>query len=267
MKENRNLVQVERSGTVLVIRLADPETRNSLTMELRAQLGAAVAQAQSDNSVRAVCLTGSGASFCSGGNLASLKTDSEAWTVHRRFRRLGEWLFPLIWLDKPVVVAVNGHAVGGGLGLALTGDLIVAAESARFMAGYFRLGAVPDIGVMYHLPRLIGMARTKNFLYGKGDMSAREAEALGLVAMVVPDASLEERALGEAVRLAKGPTDAMGLAKQLMARSFETSMLDMFSYEGFGQTLAMASPEYREGLSALLERRAPDFPAAAARKS
>jgi 2-(1,2-epoxy-1,2-dihydrophenyl)acetyl-CoA isomerase len=118
---------------------------------------------------------------------------------------------------------------------------------------------------MYHLPRLIGMARAKQFLFGRGELSARQAEAWGLVAEVVPDESLETAGLAAAARLAAGPVDAMGLAKSLMARSFETSLMDMFAYEGFGQVLAMASGEFHEGLDALLERRKPDFAACANR--
>jgi 2-(1,2-epoxy-1,2-dihydrophenyl)acetyl-CoA isomerase len=257
------LIETEMDGSVMVIRLADPRTRNSLTTALRAALGEAVMTAQRDTGVRAVLLTGKGPTFCAGGNLDSIKADSAPWVVHRRFRNLSQWLFPLIWLDRPVVVAVNGQAVGGGMGLALTGDLLVAGESARLMAGFFRLGVVPDIGLMYHLPRLIGMARAKSFLFGNGTMTAREAEALGLVARVVADDQVEAEGMREAQRLAAGPVDAMGLAKQIMARSFETSMLDMFAYEGFGQALAMASPEFREGLGAMMARRTPDFPGAA----
>lgn len=261
----RQLVAVEQQGGVMIIRLVDIETRNSLTNEFREQLGEAVAQAQTSASVRAVYLTATGPTFCSGGNLQSLKGESEPWTVHRRFKRLSRWLLPLIGLDKPVVVGVNGHAVGGGMGLALTGDLVIAAERAVFMAGFFRLGVVPDIGIMYHLPRLIGMARAKQFLFGRGELTARQAETWGLVAEVVPDESLETAGLAAAARLAAGPLDAMGLAKSLMARSFETSLTDMFAYEGFGQVLAMASGEFQEGLDALLERRKPDFASCANR--
>jgi len=209
--------------------------------------------------VRAVFLTGEGPTFCSGGDLRMLQTACDPWPVHRRFRSLSRWLVPLITLDKPVVVGVNGHAVGGGMGLALTGDLIVAGESAKFMAGFFRLGAVPDIGMMYHLPRLVGMARAKNFLFSNGTLSAAQAAEWGLVSKVVPDAQLFEAGLAEARRLADGPAEVMGLAKVLMARSFETSLSDMFAFEGFGQALAMSNPEFREGLSAALEKRPADF--------
>ena len=117
---------------------------------------------------------------------------------------------------------------------------------------------------MYHLPRLIGMARAKNFLFSGATMSAQEALDLGLVAKVVPDDQVEAAGLAEAARLAEGPAEVMGLAKTLMARSFETSLVDMFAFEGFGQVLAMSSPEFREGLSAALENRRADFAGAAA---
>ncbi|CAP41565.1 MULTISPECIES: enoyl-CoA hydratase/isomerase family protein [Alcaligenaceae] len=254
-----DLVTTERDGAVLIIRLVNSKSRNSLTLEMRSQIGQAVALAEQDASVRTVFLTGEGPTFCSGGDLQHLKTACDPWTVHRRFRGFSHWLIPLMTLDKPVVVGVNGHAVGGGMGLALTGDVILAGESAQFMSGFFRVGAVPDIAIMYTLPRLIGMAQTRKFLYSGGTFTARQAENLGLVARVVPDADVYNAGLEEARRLAEGPAPVMGLAKTLMARSFETTMTDMLAAEGLGQALAMSHPEFREGLNALIERRPADF--------
>ncbi|MBB3181088.1 enoyl-CoA hydratase/isomerase family protein [Variovorax sp. Sphag1AA] len=258
------VVKVSQQGSVLVIRLACAENRNSLTAELRRQLGEAVETAEGETSVRAVYLTGEGPTFCSGGDFQMLQAGCDPWPVHRRFRSLGRWLTPLITLDKPVVVGVRGHAVGGGMGLALTGDVVIAGESAKFMSGFFRLGTVPDIGMMYHLPRLIGMARAKNFLFSGATLSPQEALELGLVAKVVADEEVDDAGLAEARRLAEGPAEVMGLAKTLMARSFETSLHEMFAFEGFGQVLAMSNPEFREGLAALIEKRRPDFVGAAA---
>lgn len=258
------VVTTTRLGSVMVIRLNSPQNRNSLTTELRQQLGEAVEQAEIDPSVRAVFLTGEGPTFCSGGDFKMLQTECDPWSVHRRFRKLSRWLAPLVTLDKPVVVGVRGHAVGGGMGLALTGDVIIAGESTKFMSGFFRLGTVPDIGVMYHLPRLIGMAQAKNFLFSGATMLAKDALELGLVAKIVPDDQVEAAGLEEALRLAEGPAEVMGLAKTLMARSFETSLAEMFAFEGFGQVLAMSNPEFREGLSAAIERRSPNFVSAAA---
>ncbi len=260
---SKQLVSTSMQGAVLVIRLCSPENRNSLTMELRGQLGDAIEAAERDPAVRAVFLTADGPAFCSGGDLKALKTACDPWPVHRRFRNASRWLTPLITLEKPVVVGMKGHAVGGGMGLALTGDVLIAGESAKLMSGFFRLGVIPDIGVMYHLPRLIGMARAKNFLFSGGTMSAQEMLELGLAAKVVPDDQLEAAGLAEAMRLASGPAEVMGLAKMLMARSFETSLTDMLAFEGLGQALAMSNPEFREGLNAALDGRKADFAAAA----
>lgn len=257
------LVKIEKEGPVMNIRLSSPENRNSLTIALREQLGAAVDQAATDQAVRSVLLSADGPSFCSGGDFQMLKAGTDPWTTHRRFRNLSRWLLPLTILDKPVVVAVNGHAVGGGMGLALTGDVLIAGESAKFMSGFFRLGAVPDIAIMYHLPRLIGMAQTKNFLFSGGTFTAQRAAELGLVAKVVPDDELFAAGLAEARRLAEGPAPVMGLAKNLLARSFETSLTDMLAFEGFGQALAMSGPEFQEGLAAAIDRRPANFIGAA----
>lgn len=261
----QDIVKTEHMGAVLSIRLSNPETRNSLTDDLRKQVGTAVQLASSDRSVRVVLLSAEGPTFCSGGDLNMLKDACDPWPVLRRFRALNNWLLPLLTLEKPVVVAINGAAVGGGMGLALAGDVAIAGESAKLMSGFFRLGVVPDIGIMHLLPRLIGMAQTKNFLFSGGTYSAQQAHQLGLVSRVVPDDKLFDEALAEAQRLAAGPAEIMGLAKSLLARTFETGMQDMFAFEGLGQAMAMSNPEFREGLSAALEKRPADFAGASNR--
>lgn len=260
-----SLVTTEQRGGVLIVKLNSPDTRNSLTVEIRQQLGRIVTDAEQDRAVRSIYLCGEGASFCSGGDLRMLQTAKTPWPVHRRFRQHGHWLTPLTMLDKPVVVGVQGHAVGGGMGLALAGDVIFAAESAKFVAGFFRLGAVPDIGMMYQLPRLMGMSRAKNFLFGGDTIDADEALRLGLVRKVVPDAQLHATGIAEAERLAAGPAEVMGLAKLMMNRAFESSLEQMLATEGLGQVLAMSSVEFNEGLEAALQKRPADFAGAVAR--
>jgi 2-(1,2-epoxy-1,2-dihydrophenyl)acetyl-CoA isomerase len=258
-KMDSKQIRIDRDGSVMIITLDNPSTRNSLNLELRSELGDAVKEASNDRSVRSVLLAAAGPSFCSGGDFKMLEVGSDPWSVHRRFSALKDWLIPLISLNKPMVVAVNGHAAGGGMGLALCADVLFAGENAKFMAAFFRLGAVPDIGMMYHLPRLIGMARAKSFLFGNQTWTAREAFDQGLATKVCSDETLREEALAEAHRLAAGPSEVMGLAKQLMARTFETSLHDMFAFEGLGQALAMSSDEFKEGLRAAVERRSADF--------
>ena len=166
-------------------------------------------------------------------------------------------------LDRPVVCGVHGYAVGGGMGFALAADVIIAAESAKFMAGFFRLGVVPDCMMLYTLPRLIGLAKARNFFYTNGTFDAQRALELGLAAKVVPDDKLEEEGIALAKSLAEGPAEAMGLAKQILMRTFESSLEELMLYEDLGQSLAQSGAEFKEGLEALKARRQPDFLAAA----
>ena len=253
------LVETVKDGAVSVVRMINERARNSLSNEMRVALCGAFAEAARDEQTRAIYLTGSGSAFCSGGDLRNLKTLSGPWAAYRRFRHLGEWLLPLIRLEKPVIVGVNGIAVGGGMGLVFAGDVIVAAANAKFMAGFFRVGVCPDVATMYTLPRLVGMARAKQLLFGNATWSAQDAYNAGLVAQVVADEELDAVCLARAHELANGPAEVIGLAKLIMARSFETGLDEMFLYEGLGQALAMSGAEFREGLDALLEKRAARF--------
>ncbi|HSW17542.1 MAG TPA: enoyl-CoA hydratase/isomerase family protein [Ramlibacter sp.] len=257
MKQYPHL-ETERDGAVMIIRLANEASRNSLSREMRFSLRDVVREIQDDRSVRAVYLTGKGPSFCAGGDLNMLTKAHAPWAVHRRFRHANTLLPPLLSLDRPVVCGVRGQAIGGGMGLALMSDLIVAGESAQFMAGFFRIGAVPDCLTLYTLPRLIGLARTRNFLLMNGSWDAAEAKSLGVVAKVVPDDEVDKEGLALAHSLSRGPAEVMGLSKLLMLKSFESSVDDLMMYEGLGQALAMSGAEFQEGLAALIEKRKPD---------
>ncbi len=258
-KPYKKMLDVSRDEAVQIVRLTHEETRNSLSNPMRVALAKALQQAAEDDRIRALYLTGSGSTFCSGGNLNALKELNNPWDVHRRFRSLGAWLMPFLHFEKPVVVGLNGHAVGGGMGLALAGDILIAAQSAKFISGFFRLGVIPDVAMMYTLPRLVGLARAKNFLFSNATLTAQQALEIGLVSEVVEDDRLDDVCLAKAHQLAAGPAQVIGLAKLLMARSFETGLNDMFLLEGLGQSLAMSSEEFREGLNALLEKRPARF--------
>ncbi|MBI4190628.1 MAG: enoyl-CoA hydratase/isomerase family protein [Betaproteobacteria bacterium] len=259
-KPYTKILDVRRDGAVQIVRLTNEETRNSLSNPMRVALARALQQAAEDDGVRALYLTGSGSTFCSGGDLNAFKEGpNKPWDVHRRFRSLRAWLVPFLYFEKPVVVGLNGYAVGGGMGLALAGDILIAAQSAKLMSGFFRLGVIPDVAMMYTLPRLIGLARAKNFLFSNATLTAQQALEIGLVSEVVADDRLDEACLAKAHQLAAGPTQVIGLAKLLMARSFETDVDDMFLLEGLGQSLAMSGEEFREGLNALLEKRPASF--------
>lgn len=263
MIESYPHLETERRGSVLIIRLDNAAAHNALSREMRYSLREVTRKIEDDHSVRAVYLTGKGKSFCSGGDLRMLTQASDPWPVHRRFRHAAGLFPPLLALNRPVVCGVRGMAIGGGMGLALMSDLIVAGESATFSAGFFRLGVVPDCLTMFTLPRLVGLARARNFLYMNDSWDAHKAHDLGVVANVVADDAVDAEGIALAEKLASGPADVMGLAKQLLLRSFESSLSEMMDYEDFGQVLAASSAEFREGLSALIEKRKPDYIGAA----
>lgn len=252
-------IDISQADGVLSIRLNNPKTLNSLTAPIRAGLSEAAHEAIADDRIRAVYLTGAGRAFCAGGDLDSIEKFSDPWSTHSRFRQLINWMVPFIRMQKPVVTGLNGMAVGGGMGLALSGDIIIAAESAEFRCGFTRIGAVPDYGVMYHLPRLVGMARAKSFIFSNGTWSAQEAMDLGIVSEIVPDDDLDPRAYAKACELADGPIEAMGMAKWLMGRSFETSFEDMIAYESLAQPVMFQTRAHKEGFGALREKRDPDY--------
>jgi 2-(1,2-epoxy-1,2-dihydrophenyl)acetyl-CoA isomerase len=251
-------VETQRDGAVLIIRLDNAAARNALSREMRFSLRDIVREIEEDRSIRAIYLTAKGESFCAGGDLNMLEHASKPWEVHRRFRHANTLFPPLLSIDRPVVCGVKGHAVGGGLGLALMADVIIAGESAKFMAGFFRIGAVPDCLTLFTLPRLIGLARTRNFLLTNGTWSATEAAMLGIAAQVVADDCVDEQALALAHKLAAGPAEIMGVSKVILLKSFEKTIDDLMLYEDLAQSLAMSSVEFKEGLGALREGRKVD---------
>ncbi|WP_108259455.1 enoyl-CoA hydratase/isomerase family protein [Mangrovicoccus ximenensis] len=257
-------VETERRGSVLIIRLANEKASNSLTREMRFSLRDIVREIEDDHTVRAVYLTSKGKNFCAGGDLRMLTEANEPWPVHRRFRHAATLFPPLLQLNRPVVCGVRGVAIGGGMGLALMADLVIVGESAKFSAGFFRLGAVPDCMTLYTLPRTIGLAKTRNFIYTNGTWGADEIVSNGLALEAVPDDEVDAKGLALAEKLASGPAEVMGVAKQLLLKSFESSAAELMDYEDFGQVLAMSSVEFREGLQALIEKRPSDPQAAAA---
>lgn len=249
-------VETERVGAVLVIRLASEKTRNCLSNAMREGLSDAFTLALREPAVRAVLLTSRGPDFCAGGDLGALaQVRKDPWAVHRRFRDMGHWLLPFMRIEKPVIASVRGNAVGGGFGLALAADMVVASDTAKFVAGWIKMGVMPDALTLYTLPRLIGLAKARKMFIADEALDAQQALGLDLVTEVLPDKELDARALEIAQSLAAGPAQVWGLAKLMLARTFETSMDDMFLLEGLGQVVAMGGPEFEDRLQGFFQKR------------
>ncbi|MFD4372646.1 enoyl-CoA hydratase/isomerase family protein [Streptomyces sp. NPDC058486] len=241
------------------ITLNRPEAMNAVTWDQRERIIALLAEASADASVRAVVVTGTGRGFCAGADLRGgppASADRIAGDVSRMIRQGAQrFIAAVMDCEKPVIAAVNGTAAGIGAHLALACDLVIAAESARFVEVFARRGLVPDGGGAYLLPRLIGPQRAKELMFFGDALPAREAQAMGLVNRVVPQEDLTKTAREWAERLAQGPTRALSLTKQLINASLDTDRTTAFAAEATAQELNMTTRDAQEGVAAFVERR------------
>ncbi|MFJ5310164.1 enoyl-CoA hydratase/isomerase family protein [Streptomyces sp. NPDC088350] len=250
------------AGQVAYLTLNRPETLNALTPDQRDRLIALLGEASADPGVRAVVLTGTGRGFCAGADLRGSTASGErvAGDVARVIREGAQRLVSAVLdCEKPVIAAVNGTAAGLGAHLALACDLVLAAESARFIEVFVRRGLVPDGGGAYLLPRLVGPQRAKELMFFGDAVSAADAERLGLVNRVVPDGELEKTAREWAERLATGPTRALALTKQLVNASLDGDRATAFAAEAAAQEINMTTEDAREGVASFVERRSPGY--------
>ncbi|MBV6423045.1 MAG: 1,2-epoxyphenylacetyl-CoA isomerase [Steroidobacteraceae bacterium] len=254
-------VLVEVSDHVAVVTLNRPDTANTLDLAMGRDLLAAALRCEADPAVRAVVLTGAGKAFCFGGDLRGMIAGGmpaepylKELTTHlhaavARFMRM----------DAPVVVAVNGTAAGAGVGLVAMADLAILAEGAKISLAYTGVGLTPDGGTSFLLPRTVGAKRAMELILTNRALSAAEALDWGLVNQVVPDAEVFTRARELARKLAAGPRGAFGKAKRLHAAALGALETQM-SLESESIAAQAAGAEGREGISAFLEKRKPQFP-------
>ncbi|MEV5528095.1 enoyl-CoA hydratase/isomerase family protein [Streptomyces prunicolor] len=250
------------SGQVAYLTLNRPEALNAITPAQRDRLITLLGEASADPSVRAVVLTGTGRGFCAGADLRGGGASEErvAGDVARVIRQGAQRLIAAVLdCEKPVIAAVNGTAAGLGAHLALACDLVLAAESARFIEVFVRRGLVPDGGGAYLLPRLLGPQRAKELMFFGDAVSAADAERLGLVNKVVPDEELEKTSREWAERLASGPTRALALTKQLVNASLDSDRATAFAAEAAAQEINMTTEDAREGVASFVERRSAEY--------
>src|SRR5437899_5579005 len=217
---------LDRKDQIATITLNRPEAYNALNRGLVQDLFHAVLEVDDDPDVRCIVVTGAGKAFCAGGDVKAFADNLDH--IGALIKELTTYLHGavsrLCRSEKPVIMAINGVAAGGGLSLALSGDLVLAAESARFTMAYSKIGATPDGSSSYFLPRLIGIRRALELYLTNRVLSAKEALEWGLVNRVVPDAELGSATRALARELAQGPTKAFGAAKLLFHQSTHESL-------------------------------------------
>jgi len=253
-----------RDGVGWII-LNRPEARNAMNAEMREAYLAALARCGEDADIRAVVLTATGKGFCTGADLSgSRAATGAAGPAHpgatRAAMQPSQRVIRALWdLEKPIVAGVNGVAAGLGAHLVYACDLVVASEEARFIEVFVRRGIALDAGGGFLLPRHVGLHKAKELVFFGDELSAADAQRLGLVNTVVPAAELEETVAAWAKRLADGPTFAIGLSKRLLNRSLQADIDTLFAEEAFSQALAANSEDMREGIRSFMEKRPPVF--------
>jgi 2-(1,2-epoxy-1,2-dihydrophenyl)acetyl-CoA isomerase len=248
-------VLYEKIGKTALITLNRPQKRNAFEAAINRALPAAVKAAREDRSVRSVVLTGAGGSFCSGFDLGSLEEGEDgAFAGRNLVLGFHDWFCGLIDMEKPVIAAVDGAAVGAGFSLALAADFIFVTPRARLLPTFLSLGLVPDLSMLHVLPRLVGLAKAKEIIFSARPIDAEQAVALGLAQALIPEGQLLDSALQFAMQFDEAPADALGMAKTLLNRSFETDRQAMNQFEAAAQSLCGASRYHAEAVRCFLAK-------------
>jgi len=257
--KNYETIIYEVDKRVALIRLNRPEMMNALEAALAKDLVDAVRHAGADPDIGAIVLTGTGKVFSSGGDLSRLMQGFELVEGRQWLKDGYGQILELTRVGKPVLAAVNGYAVGAGFSLALMCDLIYAAESAKFGMAFVKVGAIPDCGALYFLPRLVGLQKAKELVFSGNNISASEAKRVGIVNDLFADEDLLDKTIALAAQLAEGPAVALAQAKEILNASSSLSLDQVMELEIYAQSVCFQTEDHREGVIAFLEKRKPVF--------
>ncbi len=251
----------EVKDKIATITLNRPDKLNAFTGPMIDAWAKALAEAQADDGVNVVVVTGAGRAFCAGGDVARmretkptpLENKNQLWeNIHRVPRTLEA-------MDKPVIAMVNGLAVGAGMGMCLMCDVRIASDEARFSTGYVRVGLVPGDGDTYFLPRLVGAAKALELLWTADFVDAQEALRLGIVNRVVPAGDLAQQTRAFAEQLAGGPQIPIRMIKRLVYQSLRLDLRTHLDLVSSHMAVVRETADHAEGVAAFKEKRTPKF--------
>lgn len=255
-------ILLSKEASIATITLNRPEVLNAMSPQLMAELYQAVDDVARDENIRAVVLTGAGRAFCAGGDMATdvTKIAKMAPFEYREFcKDYARTMKNLAEIEKPVIAAVNGAAVGGGCDLAMACDIRIASENAKFGLVYVKVGLVPELGSMYFLPRLVGLGWAKLLCFTGDIIDARQAEQIGLVEKVVPAVDFEKSVKDMAEKLAYGPTKTINMIKVAFNKSLHMDLDTAMDYSWGLAYMSIRTEDHEEGYKAFLEKRAPVY--------
>ena len=248
------MLREERHGATVVLTLDYPERRNALAMEMRERFIAALERIEGDAGVRAIVVTGAGGTFCAGGDISSMNT-TEFAAGRERFRTTHRMVRLMIEGSKPIVAAVEGWAVGAGLGMALCCDTVVCGDGAKFMTGFGKIGLIADFGLLHTLPRRVGEGRARQILLYGEQMDATAAERIGLVDHVVPAGTALNAALAWAAKFDAAAPLPLAMTKSFLAKGLAESL----DWERNTQSTLFLTADHVAGREAFMAKRVPVF--------
>jgi enoyl-CoA hydratase len=247
----------ELADGILRLTISRPKRMNALDLVTMGALGEAVTAAGMDERVRTIVLTGEGAAFCTGADLAAAAANPADPNVV--MDTANSLIRAIVDSPVPVIAAVNGPAAGVGVSIAVAADLTYAAESAYFLLAFVNIGLMPDGGSSMLIPAAIGRARAAEMALLGERLSAADADRFGLVARTLPDGELAAHVDAAAARAASGPRRALALTKRALNNTTLSSLDDALAFEKTGQVELLASADFAEGALAMLQKRRPDF--------
>lgn len=257
-----NNIIYEKSGAIAKITLNRPEARNALTLPLADEFWHAIKEVEGEGNIRSLLITGAGKTFCSGGDVNYLITEMPSKSpieVRNFLYQLGRPILALRELQIPVIACINGPAVGAGFDLLLHCDIRIASQTAKMGSTWILNGVIPVLGGMFLLPKIVGLTKATEMIFTGELIDAQEAHKIGLINKVVADDQLHEEGLRMANKLASGPPLALSIAKNGINRGLDGLLSHELLHAVYLQASCFKTDDFKEGLTAFLEKRKPNF--------
>ncbi len=249
----------QKESGILTITLNRPDVLNAFNEKMKDEINDALKTAERDEEVRCLVITGAGRAFCSGQDLKSHVGGEKRSLKESLEKKYNPMIRKIRTMEKPVIAMINGVAAGAGCSLALACDMRIMSDQAKLIEVFIRIGLLPDSGSHWFLTGLVGMAKAFEYAALGEDISAAEAERVGLVNKVVLHVELEKVTQEYAKRLAKAPTKAIGLIKRALNKASSSDLETILEYESYIQEIASQTEDHQEGIKAFLEKRAAQF--------
>ena len=252
-------ILTEQKDNVLIITLNRPDKFNSFNRDMALQLQAILDEAEKNNAVRCIVITGNGKAFCAGQDLSEAIDPNGPGIEKIVAEHYNPIILKIRAIEKPIIAAVNGVAAGAGANIAIACDIVYASESALFIQAFSKIGLIPDSGGTFTLPRLVGLNLASALMITGDKLTAKEAQSCGIVYKVFADTELVEQVFTSAKNIANMPTKAIGLTKRLLNQTYKNTLQDQLAVEKEMQVEAANSFDYKEGVNAFLEKRKAEF--------